>query len=307
MSFLCSRCITEHSIDEYEKNRFCRKCESLLKRSSYRPVEREDSLDELIQYTWDYFHSYKGNNWKGNTQEGCITYPSIPVLFFGDLDQYQKSKQRIITVGLNPSKEEFPNNGFSRFKGGKKLYEKGTLNEIDKEKYIEILSNYFHTINDAYEWFDSYKPLLNSMNASFYPDNIYENKAIHTDICTPLATSPTWSDCPREMRNALSNKGAIIWNRLISLLKPHLVLISVNQKHLDKITFGENKWEKFHTIYERADGYQRKIPYNVYHKKVKINNTTTIFIHDKPGSLRPFFISYDQKKKLGKLIYEEFF
>lgn len=106
MSLYCSRCNKEHSLDEYEKNRFCRECESLLKMSSYRPAEREDSLEDLIQYTWDYFHSYTSENWKGITKEGCITYPSIPVLFFGNLDQYEKSKLRIITVGLNPSKEE---------------------------------------------------------------------------------------------------------------------------------------------------------------------------------------------------------
>jgi hypothetical protein len=307
MSLYCSRCNKEHSLDEYEKNRFCRECESLLKISSYRPVEREDSLEELIQYTWDYFHSYKGDIWKGNKKEGCITYPSIPVLFFGDLDQYEKSKQRIVTVGLNPSKAEFPNNGFSRFNGGEELYKKDILDDRDKEKYIEILSNYFHTTNDTYEWFNSYKPLLNSMNATFYPDKKYENKTIHTDICTPLATSPTWSDCPREMRKVLSNKGAIIWNRLISLLKPHLVLISVKQKHLDKIKFGEQNWEEFHTIYQKGDGEERKTPYKVYYKKVKINDTATTFIHDKPANLRPFFITDKQKRKLGNLIYKAFF
>ena len=210
MYLYCSRCYQKHSLEEYEKNRFCRKCESLLKISSYRPVERKDRLEELIHYTWDYFQSYLGKNWKGNTKEGCITYPSIPVLFFGDLVQYEKSKQRIITVGLNPSEQEFPNYGFSRFKEGKKLYKKDILNENDKEKYIEILSNYFHTTNDAYGWFDSYEDLLNSMNATFYLGKKYENKAIHTDICTPLATSPTWSDCPRKMRNELSRKGAIM-------------------------------------------------------------------------------------------------
>ena len=249
MSLVCSRCNKEHSLEEYEKNRFCRKCESILNISSYRPVEREDSIEELIQYTWDYFHSHKGDNWKGITKEGCITDPSMPVLFFGDLDQYEKSKQRIITVGLNPSKEEFPNNGFSRFSGGEELYKKDILNEKDTEKYIEILSEYFHTTNCPYNWFNSYENLLNSMNATFYPDKKYENKAIHTDICTPLATSPTWSDCPREMKNELSNKGAIIWNRLISLLKPHLVLISINQKHLDKIEFGEKRWGRVSRVF----------------------------------------------------------
>ncbi|MYA84260.1 MAG: hypothetical protein F4Y12_01605 [Acidimicrobiaceae bacterium] len=29
--------------------------------------------------------------------------PAIPILFFGDLDAYAESQQRILTVGLNPS------------------------------------------------------------------------------------------------------------------------------------------------------------------------------------------------------------
>ena len=34
--------------------------------------------------------------------------PAIPILFFGDLDAYAKSQQRVLTVGLNPSRIEFP-------------------------------------------------------------------------------------------------------------------------------------------------------------------------------------------------------
>jgi hypothetical protein len=34
---------------------------------------------------------------------------SMPILFFGDLDKYKKSKNlKVITVGLNPSNREFP-------------------------------------------------------------------------------------------------------------------------------------------------------------------------------------------------------
>ena len=34
--------------------------------------------------------------------------PAIPILFFGDLDAYAGSQQRVLTVGLNPSLIEFP-------------------------------------------------------------------------------------------------------------------------------------------------------------------------------------------------------
>ena len=42
--------------------------------------------------------------------------PSIPILFFGDLDAYFSSKVRVLSVGLNPSLHEFPSDSpFRRF------------------------------------------------------------------------------------------------------------------------------------------------------------------------------------------------
>ena len=35
-------------------------------------------------------------------------HPSIPILFFGDLKAYCESDLRVVTVGLNPSRWEFP-------------------------------------------------------------------------------------------------------------------------------------------------------------------------------------------------------
>ena len=37
-----------------------------------------------------------------------VVRPSIPILFFGDSEAYERSERRIITVGLNPSRLEFP-------------------------------------------------------------------------------------------------------------------------------------------------------------------------------------------------------
>ena len=38
----------------------------------------------------------------------------VPILFFGDVDKYFSQRIKILTVGQNPSKDEFPE-GFERF------------------------------------------------------------------------------------------------------------------------------------------------------------------------------------------------
>ncbi len=40
-------------------------------------------------------------------QTTTVVHPSMPILYYGDLDRYFASELRIITVGLNPSREEF--------------------------------------------------------------------------------------------------------------------------------------------------------------------------------------------------------
>jgi hypothetical protein len=39
-----------------------------------------------------------------------VVRPAIPILFFGDIQQYRRSPLRIVTVGLNPSLAEFSDN-----------------------------------------------------------------------------------------------------------------------------------------------------------------------------------------------------
>jgi len=51
-----------------------------------------------------------------------IVRPSMPILFFGDSRRYECSTLKVITVGLNPSKLEFPNNDpFRRFPAAREL------------------------------------------------------------------------------------------------------------------------------------------------------------------------------------------
>ena len=77
----------------------------------------------------------------------CRVSPAVPILFFGDLDAYCGSQTLILTVGLNPSLEEFPSRRpFRRFPLA------STVTPSDPERYIRALSAYFGT--DPYDtWF----------------------------------------------------------------------------------------------------------------------------------------------------------
>jgi hypothetical protein len=92
--------------------------------------------------------------------EKFMVIPSIPVLHFGDLKKFQKSKRKIVTVGLNPSLVEFEENRF-------------TINDGSGCSITELenaLSNYF-TMNPYSRWFNrSFEKFLQAFDASFYGD-----------------------------------------------------------------------------------------------------------------------------------------
>lgn len=60
----------------------------------------ENIMQSLVNYINKSFNQIK--------LKAPITNPSIPVLYFGDLEVFKKSSIKIITVGLNPSHKEFP-------------------------------------------------------------------------------------------------------------------------------------------------------------------------------------------------------
>ena len=111
--------------------------------------------------------------------------PAAPILFFGNLDAYCASPLRLLTVGLNPSLHEFPTGEpFQRFP-----FLIGTSTDREPGRYLDAMSDYFRT--DPYrKWFDrALEPLLNGAGASYYAGET--STALHTDICSPVATNPT--------------------------------------------------------------------------------------------------------------------
>ncbi len=157
---------------------------------------------------------------------------SIPIPFFGDVAAYIMSEVRVITVGLNPSDREFPANR-PRFDIPRGL--------SGAEGLEATLGDYFkvHPYNG---WFHSFEAVLSGLSASYYPagsrfrkaPDQALNTALHLDVCSPIATDPTWSspELPSSTRALLTARGNVIFRRLVDLLRPDIVIASVAAHHM---------------------------------------------------------------------------
>ena len=224
--------------------------------------------------------------------------PAAPILFFGDLDAYRASPLRVVTVGLNPSLHEFPSGlPFRRFP----LAEGNRGRE--PSRYLAAMSAYFRT--DPYRgWFNAFEPLLNGLAASFYEGAA--STALHTDICSPVATDPTWSRLDKADRAALEADGSPLWHMLLENLRPQIVAISVANDHLKRIEFVPRAdWKIIHFFYRKADGTPRKRPYEIRTRWYDVGGERSLFVFG-TAALKPFQLLSDrQKRKTGELLLME--
>lgn len=245
--------------------------------------ELDEQLRALIDESW---REYAWHRCKA-----FVVTSSIPILFFGDLRRYSASPIRIVTVGLNPSRIEFPDaDRFRRFPEASGL-NSAAKDETFYRRYITALSDYFRT--DPYmKWFNAYEYILHGLDGSYC--DCAPNTVVHTDICSPLATDPTWSRLSADDRSELESHGASLWRRLIAYLAPDVLLISVAQNRLDNLPFGPaTPWETVYTIV-------RDNPYHVKAKKVRVVEGKDTFIIFGRAANTPFgTVSNVDKRALG--------
>ena len=158
-----------------------------------------------------------------------------------------------MTVGKNPSDNEFKLHkddkySFCRFEDWK----------YDKSNLIDTLNSYFEK-KPLKQWFSSFEPILNGLNSSYYKNEAINNTAIHTDICSPIATNPTWRKLSIVNQNLLFKDGIIIWKQLIEELQPDIMLISVPQKLFKEIITEKGKLLIFFD--KKKDNTLRKYKY----------------------------------------------
>ena len=93
-------------------------------------------------------------------------------------------------------------------------------------------------------------PLLRGVagrdGASFYGSA--PSTALHSDLCSPIATDPTWNGM-RPERALLREEGVRLWHALVRLLEPNVIVASVERRHLDESAFAwDGGWRVIHTV-----------------------------------------------------------
>ena len=241
--------------------------------------------DNLVEKTFEYFDKYKDNK--------VVVTPSLPILYFGDLDAYANSELKIITVGKNPSDNEFRLTKSDSFSFVRFL----NWNE-NTRNLIPSLNPYFKD-KPLSQWFSCFEPILNGMSSSYYHKE-QPNTALHTDICSPLATEPTWSRLSKKTQNDLFKEGFLIWKELIEELEPDIMLVSI-PRALFKSVFKTNGKELVVFNYKK-DGEPRKKPYVVKLYEYELNSTKKVKVVFGQAANKPFgTIHNKQKNKIGEL------
>lgn len=246
-------------------------------------------MKDLINIAWQNYEQY--------TQSSFLVQPSIPILFFGDSNGFSQSSLKVITVGLNPSRQEFPpTDPYMRFRDSQDIYP-GILSELGYENYSNSLNNYFRCMPYK-SWFNAFEPLLNGLGCSYYDK--FPNIAIHTDLCSPLATDPTWNGLTQAQKHQLVASGIDMWHRLIEKVQPDIILISVAEGLLNHIRFTPvEDWWTIHTI-------QRKNPYSFLARKVQITSDKSAYLVFGRAAQKPFgHISNNDKLLVGSLMREQ--
>ena len=247
-------------------------------------------LDELIAEAWRAFDS--------DAAQKSRVRDSMPILFFGNCKAYRESDVRIVTVGLNPSAREFPNDDrYKRFPVAENI-DRGNTGS-----YLAALSAYFgpHRL----DWFDSYEAVLGGALASYRSGT--QSTALHTDICSPVATAKGWTDIDRGIRGNLMADGIPMWHDLIEALQPEVVIASIRRDYVSRIDFDAlSDCMTLQEFSHTKEGVRRHETYRVKARWHRIGDQPSLFAFAKAGR-RPFqLIDDDLKHRVGEAILSHY-
>ncbi len=81
-----------------------------------------------------------------------------------------------------------------------------------------------------------------------------QNLALHTDICSPIATNPRCGKLG-DFRTLLEIEGVVLWHKLVQWLRPDIILVSVARAYLRNIRFPRIRdWDVLYRL-DRANPY----------------------------------------------------
>ena len=249
-----------------------------------------EELTSLLNRTLEYYQSIQHKDY--------VVDPAIPILYFGDINAYFESEIKIVTVGKNPSLIEFC------CKKGEPYSFLRFPNWEEKQDYAAALNSYFEC--EPYKgWFGSYEAILEGINASYYSKSNQINRAIHTDICSPIATDPTWTKLSEETQKELFSVGFQLWQELIGILKPDIILISVARYWLQELNLTSKI--EFISFDKRNDGTNRNKPYIVHQYDLLINTSKVSKVYFGQAAEKPFgTLSNDFKQEIGRKMLAEY-
>lgn len=172
-------------------------------------MENEEKLKEIVDlYYKDFLNK---------TELPFVVKNSIPIVWFGDIDKYFNSSNRIVTVSINPSLAEFSEKRFN-------------TNATGYEELKNTLSNYFR-FNPYAKWFRQYEKILNALNSSYYGKSL--NTSIHIDVYSAIATDPTWGQLTPTQKEQIKN--IELFNKLLEFLNPDIILFSANKQVFNEV------------------------------------------------------------------------
>ena len=169
-----------------------------------------------------------------------------------------------------------------------------------------LLNRYFY--DSPYNWFNSFNEVLNGMGCTYGGRMGSSNDiALHTDICTPLATAKAWNDIPKQYRENLKEEGNKIWEELVEQLSPNIIVCSIPQYYLSNLSkINVGKLQELCSIHDKKGNEPRKKPFVLKKTTIKINDHNVLLVNG-PCVNVPFgSISNDQKRSLGKIILQDY-
>jgi hypothetical protein len=268
-------------------------------------VEFYAKLMNLSKKCWNWYNDLLSNSVVKNAFKTADMPQAMPILFFGDYEKYFASPIRIITVAINPSKKEFPTeDSFQRFPA---------MYGVNYKESPEFYENYLNTLKDYFnfspymKWFKHYNHVLSGINSSFLES--YENTALHTDLYSPFPTDPVWSGLNREQKQLLIDKGIQLWNELVDILQPDIILMSTAESMTNNLGFEFlSEWEVIHSFPEKANGEAMAKPYLLKRRKLKLSNQKEVQLFWGAAGVTPFqYLSNPKKREAGEMILASYY
>ena len=167
------------------------------------------------------------------------------------------------------------------------------------------MSSYF--LFEPYKtWFNSLESILNGAGASYYPA-LAASTALHTDICSPVATDPTWCRLPKSEKDVLEKDGSKLWRALLDELRPQIVLVSVARTHLEHNGLGPlSDWEVIFKFENKRDGTPRESAYEIRSKWFEIGRQHSLFVFGQAAQLPFGTLAKPFKHETGEVVLRTF-